>query len=166
MLHASSSFIDRCQCSERYFENSADDQQIPTSTDPTWPNFTSAPILWNPLGPRPAEQVRVLGTVSTSASTGPQTTFGKMVERGQAGVLRGIGRFGEGCRPHLGLVRVLEGQRTQQGDPMFCRNRTIPEDRPVREKGRVHPRLHFPLKKRHACQHGARGCLCSNVGQR
>jgi hypothetical protein len=38
------------------------------------------------------------------------------------------------------------------GDPMFCGDGPIPEDRAVREEGGLHPRLHLPAAQRHACE--------------
>lgn len=50
-------------------------------------------------------------------------------------MLRGVGRPGEVCGPHACSQRLSEGQRTQQSHSVFRRNRPVPQDRPVRQKG-------------------------------
>ena len=52
---------------------------------------------------------------------GPEATVGKVVEGGQAGMFRGVGRFGEAGRSDARPQRLLESQRPQQSYSMFRR---------------------------------------------
>ena len=59
-------------------------------------------------------------------------------------MFRGTRRHGQTGRPHAGSLRLPQSQRPNEGHPVLCRDRTIPEDSTVRQEGQLPARLHLP----------------------
>ena len=67
--------------------HTSDNSEIPASAGPAGSDITIAGILWYPIGPGTAQQVRVFGAVSYRAAAGTQTAAGEVAQRGQGAVL-------------------------------------------------------------------------------